>query len=132
MHFEIWFHFLHIFAGLILDKRQFPIYHIVMPQLDLSLLHWQKRPVSPTQQNENPGTKPPLPINLSQFRKGAYNGSLDFVLSLCETSFGLVDVFPIEDRKHALHEVNFFTIFLGCFVYLIDTEMEVCIYLYTF
>lgn len=90
--------------------------------------------MSPTQRNEKPGTKPPLPINLSQFRKGAYNGSLDFVLSLCETSFGLVDVFPIEDRKHALHEVNFFTIFLGCFVYLIDIDgsMYLSIYLCTF
>ncbi|XP_012571932.1 phosphatidylinositol 4-kinase beta 1 isoform X2 [Cicer arietinum] len=61
-------------------------------------------PGSPKQRNEKSGTKPPLPINLSQFRKGAYHGSLDFVLSLCETSFGLVDVFPIEDRKRALHE----------------------------
>lgn len=26
------------------------------------------------------------------------------MLSLCETSFGLVDVFPVEDRKRALHE----------------------------
>ncbi|KAK7316956.1 hypothetical protein RJT34_00797 [Clitoria ternatea] len=58
----------------------------------------------PEQRNEKSGTKPPLPINPSQFRKGAYHESLDFVLSLCETSFGLVDVFPIEDRKHALHE----------------------------
>jgi len=49
--------------------------------------------------------KPPLPINPSQFRKGAYHESLDFVLTLCETSFGLVDVFPVEDRKDALHEV---------------------------
>ncbi|KAL5075207.1 hypothetical protein RYX36_014191, partial [Vicia faba] len=61
-------------------------------------------PGSPNQQNEKSGTKPPLPVNLSQFRKGAYHGSLDFVLSLCEISFGLVDVFPIEDRKRALHE----------------------------
>ncbi|MCI02280.1 phosphatidylinositol 4-kinase beta 1-like, partial [Trifolium medium] len=59
---------------------------------------------SPKQRSEKSGTKPPLPINLQQFRKGAYHGSLDFVLSLCETSFGLVDVFPIEDRKRALHE----------------------------
>ncbi|XP_058786529.1 phosphatidylinositol 4-kinase beta 1-like isoform X1 [Vicia villosa] len=61
-------------------------------------------PGSPKQQNEKSGTKPPLPVNLSQFRKGAYHGSLDFVLSLCEISFGLVDVFPIEDRIRALHE----------------------------
>ncbi|XP_061355092.1 phosphatidylinositol 4-kinase beta 1-like [Gastrolobium bilobum] len=64
----------------------------------------EKRPGSPTQQNDKLRTKPPLPINPSQFRKGAYHESLDFVLSLCETSFGLVDVFPIEDRKCALLE----------------------------
>ncbi|MED6192681.1 Phosphatidylinositol 4-kinase beta 1 [Stylosanthes scabra] len=49
-------------------------------------------------------TKPPLPINPSHFRKVAYHESLEFVLSLCETSFGLVDIFPVEDRKCALHE----------------------------
>ncbi|XP_027904750.1 phosphatidylinositol 4-kinase beta 1-like isoform X2 [Vigna unguiculata] len=64
----------------------------------------EKHPGSPKQQNEKSGTKPPLPINPSQFRKGAYHESLDFVLTLCETSFGLVDVFPVEDRKDALHE----------------------------
>ncbi|KAK7350883.1 hypothetical protein VNO77_09915 [Canavalia gladiata] len=64
----------------------------------------EKHPGSPKQRNEKSGTKPPLPSNPSQFRKGAYHESLDFVLSLCETSFGLVDVFPIEDRKCALHE----------------------------
>ncbi|TKY73839.1 Phosphatidylinositol 4-kinase beta 1 [Spatholobus suberectus] len=64
----------------------------------------EKHPGSPKQRNEKSGTKPPLPINPSQFRKGAYHESLDFVLSLCETSFGLVDVFPVEDRKSALHE----------------------------
>ncbi|KAK7282337.1 hypothetical protein RIF29_11020 [Crotalaria pallida] len=64
----------------------------------------EKHPRSPKQGNEKLGSKPPLPFSPSQFRKGAYHESLDFVLSLCETSFGLVDVFPIEDRKHALHE----------------------------
>ncbi|CAL0319707.1 unnamed protein product [Lupinus luteus] len=64
----------------------------------------EKHPGSPKQQNEKSGPKPPLPFNPSQFRKGAYHESLDFVLSLCETSFGLVDVFPTEDRKHALSE----------------------------
>nr|KYP57954.1 Phosphatidylinositol 4-kinase [Cajanus cajan] len=64
----------------------------------------EKHPGSPKQRNEKLGTKPPLPSNPSQFRKGAYHESLDFVLSLCETSFGLVDVFPVEDRKSALHE----------------------------
>ncbi|CAI9108882.1 OLC1v1008583C1 [Oldenlandia corymbosa var. corymbosa] len=50
-------------------------------------------------------SKPPLPMSgASHFRKGAYHASLDFVLSLCDTSYGLVDVFPIEDRKSALCE----------------------------
>ncbi|XP_047330489.1 phosphatidylinositol 4-kinase beta 1 [Impatiens glandulifera] len=51
-------------------------------------------------------SKPPLPnySSASQFRKGAYHESLDFVLSLCDTSYGLVDVFPVEDRKTALCE----------------------------
>lgn len=72
----------------------------------LSSLLLQKRPGSPKQQNENSTTKPPLPINTpAQFRKGAYHESLDFVQSLCETSYGLVDIFPIEDRKIALREV---------------------------
>ncbi|ESW09709.1 hypothetical protein PHAVU_009G149800 [Phaseolus vulgaris] len=64
----------------------------------------EKHPGSPKHQNEKSRMKPPLPINPSQFRKGAYHESLDFVLTLCETSFGLVDVFPVEDRKDALHE----------------------------
>ncbi|XWS44734.1 hypothetical protein CRYUN_Cryun15aG0072900 [Craigia yunnanensis] len=65
----------------------------------------ETRPGSPKQQNDRSNTKPPLPNNsVSQFRKGAYHDSLDFVLSLCETSYGLVDVFPIEDRKTALPE----------------------------
>ncbi|CAL0330033.1 unnamed protein product [Lupinus luteus] len=59
---------------------------------------------SPKQQSEKSSTKPPLPTSTSQFRKGAYHDSLEFVRSLCETSFGLVDVFPIEDRKSALCE----------------------------
>lgn len=66
----------------------------------------QKHPGSPKQQSEKPKSKPPLPSNApSQFRKGTYHESLDFVHSLCETSYGLVDVFPIEDRKSALREV---------------------------
>ncbi|XP_061970249.1 phosphatidylinositol 4-kinase beta 1-like [Populus nigra] len=65
----------------------------------------EKHPGSLNQQNEKLNTKPPLPNNTaSQFRKGAYHESLDFVMSLCETSYGLVDVFPIEDRKSALCE----------------------------
>ncbi|XP_057749080.1 phosphatidylinositol 4-kinase beta 1-like [Arachis stenosperma] len=64
----------------------------------------EKHPGSPKQQNEKSTTKPPLPFSASQFRKGAYHDSLEFVQSLCETSYGLVDVFPIEDRKSALRE----------------------------
>ncbi|XP_057978244.1 phosphatidylinositol 4-kinase beta 2 isoform X3 [Malania oleifera] len=67
--------------------------------------HTEKRPGSPKQRNEKLNAKPPLPNNAaSQFRKGTYHESLDFVLSLCETSYGLVDIFPIEDRKSALRE----------------------------
>ncbi|CAH1433402.1 unnamed protein product [Lactuca virosa] len=55
------------------------------------------------QKTENSNHKPPLPT-ASQFRKGTYHESLDFVHSLCETSYGLVDVFPVEDRKSALCE----------------------------
>ncbi|KAK6924246.1 Phosphatidylinositol 3-/4-kinase, catalytic domain [Dillenia turbinata] len=62
----------------------------------------EKQPSSPM---EKLTSKPPLPNNsVSQFRKGAYHESLDFVQSLCETSYGLVDVFPIEDRRSALLE----------------------------
>ncbi|XWS29887.1 hypothetical protein CRYUN_Cryun24cG0069000 [Craigia yunnanensis] len=65
----------------------------------------QKHPGSPKQQSDGSNAKPRFPNNsVSQFRKGAYHDSLDFVLSLCDTSYGLVDVFPIEDRKTALHE----------------------------
>ncbi|KAH9669048.1 phosphatidylinositol 4-kinase beta 1 [Citrus sinensis] len=65
----------------------------------------EKRPGSPKQQNEKSNSKPPLPVNIaSQFRKGAYHESLDFVMSLCDTSYGLLDIFPVEDRKLALRE----------------------------
>ncbi|KAK9292518.1 hypothetical protein L1049_020491 [Liquidambar formosana] len=65
----------------------------------------EKRPGSPKQWNEKLNAKPPLPNNAaSQFRKGTYHESLDFVQSLCDTSYGLVDIFPIEDRKSALRE----------------------------
>ncbi|KAJ4715294.1 Phosphatidylinositol 4-kinase beta 1-like [Melia azedarach] len=65
----------------------------------------EKRPGSPKQQSEKSNSKPPLPVNAAaQFRKGTYHESLDFVLSLCDTSYGLVDIFPVEDRKIALRE----------------------------
>ncbi|RVW86910.1 Phosphatidylinositol 4-kinase beta 1 [Vitis vinifera] len=63
-----------------------------------------KRPGSPRQRNEQLNARPPLPNNDASFRKGTYHESLDFVQSLCDTSYGLVDIFPIEDRKSALHE----------------------------
>lgn len=69
---------------------------------------WQKRPGSPKQQNEKSSARPPLPNNItSQIRKGTYHVSLDFVQSLCETSYNLVDIFPVEDRKSALREVAY-------------------------
>ncbi|KAF8377111.1 hypothetical protein HHK36_030484 [Tetracentron sinense] len=65
----------------------------------------EKRPGSPRQRNEKSHSKPPLPNNITcQIRKGTYHASLEFVHSLCETSYGLVDIFPIEDRKSALLE----------------------------
>ncbi|KAJ9704074.1 hypothetical protein PVL29_005383 [Vitis rotundifolia] len=64
----------------------------------------EKRPGSPRQRNEQLNAKPPLPNNAASFRKGTYHESLDFVQSLCDTSYGLVDIFPIEDRKSALRE----------------------------
>ncbi|XP_008795239.2 phosphatidylinositol 4-kinase beta 1 isoform X2 [Phoenix dactylifera] len=69
-----------------------------------SKIHKEKRPGSPRQRNEKHG-KPPLPNNvIAEIRKGSYHASLEFVQSLCETSYGLVDIFPIEDRKIALRE----------------------------
>ncbi|CAN8251702.1 unnamed protein product [Cochlearia groenlandica] len=67
--------------------------------------HKEKPPGSPKQRDDTPSGKPPLPNNTaSQFRKGAYHESLEFVQALCETSYGLVDIFPSEDRKIALRE----------------------------
>ncbi|GAB4835579.1 Phosphatidylinositol 4-kinase beta 1 [Ancistrocladus abbreviatus] len=65
----------------------------------------EEHPGSPKQRNEKTNIKPPL-LNsgAAQFRKGAYHESLDFVQSLCDTSYGLVDIFPMEDRKSALCE----------------------------
>ncbi|CAK9146933.1 unnamed protein product [Ilex paraguariensis] len=77
----------------------------VFPVEDRKSALCEKRPGSPKQRNEKSNARPPLPNNAaSQFRKGTYHESLDFVLSLCETSYGLVDVFPVEDRKSALRE----------------------------
>ncbi|KAL1538958.1 Phosphatidylinositol 4-kinase beta 1 [Salvia divinorum] len=61
-------------------------------------------PGSPKQRKEKSNAKPPLPNSASQIRKGTYHESLDFVQILCETSYGLVDIFPVEDRKSALRE----------------------------
>ncbi|XP_008666281.2 phosphatidylinositol 4-kinase beta 1 [Zea mays] len=55
--------------------------------------------------NEKQSGKPPLPINaVAELRKGSYYASLELVQALCDTSYGLVDIFPIEDRKIALRE----------------------------
>lgn len=78
--------------------------------VSLLIVTLQKRPGSSRQQNDKSNAKPPLPNNAaSQFRKGTYHESLDFVQSLCDTSYGLVDIFPIEDRKTALREVVVFS-----------------------
>ncbi|KAL1196304.1 Phosphatidylinositol 4-kinase beta 2 [Cardamine amara subsp. amara] len=67
--------------------------------------YMEKCPGSPKLQNDTPSKKPSLPNNTAaQFRKGAYHESLEFVHALCETSYDLVDIFPIEDRKTALRE----------------------------
>ncbi|WOL00883.1 phosphatidylinositol 4-kinase beta 1 isoform X2 [Canna indica] len=70
-----------------------------------SRIQKEKCPGSPRQRNENLFGKPPLPNNVvSEIRKGSYHASLEFVQSLCDTSYGLVDIYPIEDRKIALRE----------------------------
>jgi hypothetical protein len=66
----------------------------------------QKLPGS-TGTNGNQSGRPPLPnIAVSELRKGSYYASLELVQSLCDTSYGLVDIFPVEDRKIALREVG--------------------------
>lgn len=65
----------------------------------------QKRPGSPRQRVERSAAKPPLPKYSSfHLRKGTYHATLDFIQSLCDTSTGLVDVYPMEDRQKSLHE----------------------------
>lgn len=67
---------------------------------------FQKHPGS-TGNSEKQSGKPPLPNNvLAELRKGSYYASLELVQSLCDTSYGLVDIFPVEDRKIALREVS--------------------------
>ncbi|XP_037429653.1 phosphatidylinositol 4-kinase beta 1-like isoform X2 [Triticum dicoccoides] len=64
----------------------------------------EKHPDS-TGNSEKQSGKPPLPNNvLAELRKGSYYASLELVQSLCDTSYGLVDIFPVEDRKIALRE----------------------------
>eukprot|EP00249_Psilotum_nudum_P024190 c29117_g1_i1 orf=1076-3994(-) len=66
---------------------------------------FSKRPGSPKQRTEKSSSKPPLPKYSSfHLRKGTYHATLDFVQSLCDISSGLVDVFPMEDRRKSLHE----------------------------
>ncbi|KAH7415708.1 hypothetical protein KP509_14G057500 [Ceratopteris richardii] len=64
-----------------------------------------KGPGSPKQRTERAAAKPPLPKYSSfHLRKGTYHATLDFIQSLCDTSTGLVDVYPMEDRQKSLHE----------------------------
>ncbi|CAM6034140.1 unnamed protein product [Sphagnum compactum] len=67
-----------------------------------------KRPGSPKRRAEKPdksSAKPPLPkYSLFHIRKGVFHATLDFVQSLCDTSSGLADIFPMEDRRQALQE----------------------------
>ncbi|XP_078156587.1 phosphatidylinositol 4-kinase beta 1-like isoform X2 [Carex rostrata] len=64
----------------------------------------ENHPGSP-RQNDKPNRKPPLPNNIiAELRKGSYHASVEFVQTLCDTSYGLVDIFPTEDRKIALRE----------------------------
>lgn len=71
----------------------------------------QKRPEKAStkegqKRTEKSSTKPPLPkYSASNMRKGVYQATLDLVQSLCDTSSGLVECFPMEDRMHALREV---------------------------
>nr|ACS49598.1 phosphatidylinositol kinase [Oryza alta] len=64
----------------------------------------EKNP-APTGNGDKQSGKPPLPNNtIAELRKGCYYASLELVQSLCDTSYGLVDIFPMEDRKIALRE----------------------------
>ncbi|KAL5656127.1 hypothetical protein ACJX0J_035446, partial [Zea mays] len=66
---------------------------------------WSHKHPGTTGINEKQSGKPPLPINaVAELRKGSYYASLELVQALCDTSYGLVDIFPIEDRKIALRE----------------------------
>nr|ACS49644.1 phosphatidylinositol kinase [Oryza coarctata] len=68
------------------------------------VLYFFKNPV-PTGNGDKQNGKPPLPNNaIAELRKGCYYASLELVQSLCDTSYGLVDIFPMEDRKIALRE----------------------------
>lgn len=71
---------------------------------------------------EKTSSKPPLPKYSSfRIRKGVYHATLDFVESLCDTSSGLVDVFPVEDRREALMEVGSMQ---GCICVVLDRRLE--------
>ncbi|CAM6090465.1 unnamed protein product [Calypogeia fissa] len=60
---------------------------------------------SPLRKPERTFAKPPLPRHSTfKIRKGSYHATLDFVQSLCDTSTGLADVFPLEDRRKSLQE----------------------------
>ncbi|KAL2621684.1 hypothetical protein R1flu_001889 [Riccia fluitans] len=68
-------------------------------------LSFTKLSASPLRKPERTSSKPPLPRNSTfRIRKGTYHATLDFVQSLCDTSTGLADVFPTEDRRKSLLE----------------------------
>jgi hypothetical protein len=85
-----------------------------------SLFFPQKRPDKAStkegqKRTEKASTKPPLPkYSASSMRKCVYQATLDLVQSLCDTSSGLVDCFPMEDRMHALREVCVLHEFRSC------------------
>ncbi|OEL14392.1 Phosphatidylinositol 4-kinase beta 1 [Dichanthelium oligosanthes] len=67
--------------------------------LEDSELFGSKKHPGNTGTNEKQSGKPPLPNNaIAELRKGSYYASLELVQSLCDTSYGLVDIFPVEDR----------------------------------
>jgi hypothetical protein len=97
-----------VLSGIILYADYASVYrllHVYSSYYSMSYM-LQKHPGS-TGTNENQSGKPPLPNNaIAELRKGSYYASLDLVQSLCDTSYGLVDIFPVEDRKIALREVG--------------------------
>uniref|UniRef100_A0A0E0IZI0 1-phosphatidylinositol 4-kinase n=1 Tax=Oryza nivara TaxID=4536 RepID=A0A0E0IZI0_ORYNI len=86
------------------DQRAFSSDYSETEIAHLKTLSFLKNSV-PTGNGDKQSGKPPLPNNaIAELRKGCYYASLELVQSLCDTSYGLVDIFPMEDRKIALRE----------------------------